>query len=37
MSLRNSKGTVQFALYNRVDAFPDEHYKKYSKNLPENN
>jgi uncharacterized protein (DUF2141 family) len=27
--LRNSKGTVIFALYNREDAFPDEHYKKY--------
>ena len=31
--LRNSKGTVQFALYNREDAFPDEHYKKYFKKL----
>lgn len=31
--LRNSKGTVHFALYNREDAFPDEHYKKYYKKL----
>jgi uncharacterized protein (DUF2141 family) len=31
--LRNSKGTIQFALYNREDAFPDEHYKKYFKML----
>ncbi|HAQ17919.1 MAG TPA: hypothetical protein DCR40_01645 [Prolixibacteraceae bacterium] len=31
--LRNSKGTVLFALYNRDDAFPDEHYKKYFKKL----
>jgi uncharacterized protein (DUF2141 family) len=31
--LRNSKGTVQFALYNMEDAFPDEHYKKYFKKL----
>jgi len=31
--LRNSKGTVVFALYNRQDAFPDEHYKKYLKKL----
>ena len=31
--LRNSKGTVQFALYNREDAFPDDHYKKYFKKL----
>ena len=29
--LRSSKGTVVFALYNREDAFPDEHYKKYLK------
>ncbi len=27
--LRNSEGTVVFALYNQKDAFPDEHYKKY--------
>ena len=26
--LRNSNGNVVFALYNRKDAFPDEHYKK---------
>ncbi|MDD2306974.1 MAG: DUF2141 domain-containing protein [Prolixibacteraceae bacterium] len=31
--LRNSEGTVLFALYNREDAFPDEHYKKYFKKL----
>jgi uncharacterized protein (DUF2141 family) len=31
--LRNSEGTVQFALYNRADAFPDEHFKKYLKVL----
>lgn len=31
--LRNSKGTVQFALYNREDALPDEHYKNYFKKL----
>ena len=31
--LRNSTGSVLFALYNRVDAFPDEHYKKYFKIL----
>jgi len=29
--LRNSNGNVVFALYNREDAFPDEHYKKYFK------
>lgn len=27
--LRNSEGTVVFALYNQKDAFPDEHYQKY--------
>ncbi len=27
--LRNSKGLVQFALYNTPGVFPDEHYKKY--------
>jgi uncharacterized protein (DUF2141 family) len=27
--LRNSKGNVQFALYNRDGSIPDEHYKKY--------
>lgn len=26
--LRNSNGSVVFALYSREDAFPDEHYKK---------
>lgn len=31
--LRNSEGTVLFALYNREDAFPDEHYKKYYRKL----
>lgn len=31
--LRNSTGTVIFALYNREDAFPDEHYKKYFRKL----
>lgn len=31
--LRNSTGNVVFALYNREDAFPDEHYKKYYKKL----
>jgi len=31
--LHNSTGTVLFALYNRDDAFPDEHYKKYLKKL----
>lgn len=31
--LRNSKGTILFALYNRKDAFPDEHYQKYFKKL----
>jgi uncharacterized protein (DUF2141 family) len=29
--LRNSYGNVVFALYNRKDALPDEHYKKYYK------
>jgi len=33
MDLRNSNGTVLFALYNREDAFPDEHYKKYYRML----
>ena len=28
-NLNNNEGVVQFALYNRDDAFPDEHYKKY--------
>lgn len=31
--LRNSKGTVLFALYDRLDAFPDENYQKYTKKL----
>jgi uncharacterized protein (DUF2141 family) len=31
--LRNHEGTVVFALYNREDAFPDEHYKKYYKKM----
>ncbi len=31
--LRNSEGTVLFALYNREDAFPDQHYQKYFKKL----
>ena len=31
--LRNNEGTVVFALYNREDAFPDEHYKKYYKKM----
>ena len=31
--LRNSNGSVLFALYNREDAFPDEHYKKCIKKL----
>ena len=31
--LRNSTGTVLFALYNREDAFPDEHYTKYLKKI----
>lgn len=31
--LRNSNGTVLFALYNRDDAFPDRHYKKCIKKL----
>lgn len=30
-NLRNAEGVVIFALYNREDAFPDEHYKKYFK------
>ena len=27
--LRNSKGVVQFALYNKDESIPDENYKKY--------
>jgi len=30
---RNTDGVVIFALYNREDAFPDEHYKKYFKKV----
>jgi len=32
-ALRNSTGSVVFALYNREDAFPDEHYKKYLRKM----
>lgn len=32
-NLRNADGEVVFALYNREDAFPDEHYKKYFKKI----
>lgn len=32
-NLRNANGVVIFALYNREDAFPDEHYKKYFKKI----
>jgi uncharacterized protein (DUF2141 family) len=32
-NLKNSNGSVVFALYNREDAFPDEHYKKYYKKI----
>lgn len=31
--LRNSKGVVQFALYNTEDSFPDEDYKKHYRRL----
>lgn len=31
--LRNSIGNVLFVLYNREDAFPDEHYLNYYKTL----
>lgn len=31
--LRNAEGVVVFALYNRDDAFPDEHYEKYLKKI----
>ena len=31
--LRNSKGEVQFALYDTEDSFPDEYYKKYYRKL----
>lgn len=33
--LQNSKGVVQFALYNRDGTIPDEHYKKCCKILKE--
>lgn len=29
--LRSNKGVVVFALYNKADALPDEHYRKYFK------
>ena len=32
-NLRNNEGTVVFALYNREDGIPDEHYKKYYKKM----
>lgn len=32
-NLRNNEGTVVFALYNRKDAFPDEHYEKHFKKV----
>lgn len=28
-NLRNSKGVVQFTLYNKENSIPDEHYKNY--------
>ena len=31
-NLRNSKGVVQFALYNRDGSIPDEKYKRYFRN-----
>ena len=31
--LRNNGGDVVFAVYNREDAFPDEHYKKYYRKM----
>ena len=30
-NLRNSKGIVQFAIYNEEGSIPDEHFKKYYK------
>ncbi|MBW7867269.1 MAG: DUF2141 domain-containing protein [Brumimicrobium sp.] len=30
-NLRNSKGVVQFSLYNKDGSIPDEHYKNYFK------
>ena len=32
-NLRNNEGSVVFALYNREDGIPDEHYKKYYKKM----
>ena len=32
-NLKNSNGSLLFALYNREDAIPDEHYKKYYKKI----
>ena len=34
-NLRNSKGIVQFSLYNEAGSIPDEKYKKYFKQLKE--
>ena len=31
--LKNSKGVVQFSLYNKDGSIPDEHYKKYYKQI----
>ncbi|HUH25907.1 MAG TPA: DUF2141 domain-containing protein [Flavobacterium sp.] len=31
--LQNSNGVMQFALYNRPDGFPDEHYKTFYRKL----
>jgi len=31
--LRNSKGRVQFVLYNKENSIPDEHYKKFYRKL----
>lgn len=31
--LRNNEGSVVMALYNREDAFPDEHYQKYVRKI----
>jgi len=32
-NLRNSKGVVQFTLYNKNGTIPDEHFKKYYKKM----
>ncbi len=32
-NLRNSKGVVQFTLYNKKGTLPDEHFKKYYKKI----